>query len=74
MEEEAKQAKSKKVRVTTPPEFDSVDLTSTPLHPSPTQIVQEEISNLTFFSTPNPYREALFEKLKEKFDKDVDLQ
>ena len=70
MEEEAKQSKTKKVRVSTLPEVDSVDLTTTPTPPSPNQIVQEEVPNQTSVPPTIPYMQALSEKIKQKFDKD----
>ena len=50
MEEEAK-----KVRFTTPPKSNFVDLTSTPPPPSPTQIVIEEVPNPTYVPQTIPY-------------------
>ena len=72
MEEEEMQSKEKKVRIATPPKFESIDLNTTPPSPSPTQIVQEEVPNPTFV-TPT-YMQALSENIHTKFDKDTDLQ
>ena len=74
VEAKEKQEKYKKVRVTTPPEVNSIDLNSTPPPPYPTKIVQEEIPNPTVFSSSNPYIYVMPKILKENFDKDADLQ
>ena len=73
MEEETKQSKEKKVRVATHPKVESVDLNTTPPPPCPTQTVHEEVPNSIFVPPTFPYMQALFEKLKQEFDKDKDL-
>ena len=74
VEEETKQVKSKKVKLINPLAVETIDLASTPLPPSPTQIIQEDMLVFTNISLTNLCKSAMSETLKEKVDKDVDLQ
>ena len=65
----AKQGCPKKVRIATPPVIDPIDLTVDSPRPSPTIITQES----TMTISPS-YNELIPKTLKEKMDKDVELQ
>ena len=72
--EEEKHPRENKVKVFTPPKVDSVDLTTNPPLPSPTNIVEEGLPTLTSVTPTNPYLQALPKIFQTKVDKDVDIQ
>ena len=59
VEEEERQSKAKKVKITKPPAIEPIDLVSTPPPPSPTQIIQEDTSVSTNISPTDLYNNAM---------------
>ena len=74
IELEEKQGRSKKVIFSIPSKLYPIDLVSTPPPPSPTQIIQEDIPVSTNISPVDLCKSAMLKTLKEKVDKDIDLQ
>ena len=70
-----KQGRPKKVKTTNPSVDENiVDLVSTPPLPSPTQITQEDIPQLTTFSPVDICKNAMSETLKERLHHDDEFE
>ena len=69
----AQAGRPKKVKTTTTPE-NIVDLVSTPPPPSPMKITKEQAPTPQSVSPLDLYKSAMSKAVKEKFDRDRDLQ
>ena len=69
----AQAGRPKKAKTTTTPE-NIVDLVSTPPPPSPTKITEEQVLAPQSVSPLDLCKSVMSKEVKEKFDKDRDLQ